>query len=48
LRPVSTGLNNGAWTEIRRGELTEGQPVVVGSLTAPARSVPRPGPRGPF
>lgn len=50
LKPVAveTGLTNGAWTEIRRGELTEGQPVVVGSLTAPARPVPRPGPRGPF
>lgn len=46
--PVETGLTNGAWTEIRRGELTEGQPVVVGSLTAPARPVPRPGLRGPF
>lgn len=46
--PVETGLTDGAWTEIRRGELTEGQPVVVGSLTAPPRPVPRPGFRGPF
>jgi HlyD family secretion protein len=46
--PVQTGLTDGAWTEIRRGELKEGQPVVVGTPETRPRPVPRPGPRGPF
>jgi len=45
--PVQTGLSNGAWTEVRAGDLTEGQRVVVGAGEA-RPAAPRPIPRGPF
>jgi HlyD family secretion protein len=46
---ITTGISDGVWTEVRQGDLTEGQPLVVGALEERSRpAVPRGAPRGPF
>lgn len=45
--PVSLGVSDGVWTEVKAGNLQEGDKLAVG-LSDPARTPPPRGMRGPF
>jgi HlyD family secretion protein len=45
--PVSLGVGDGVWTEVKAGNLQEGDKLVVG-LSEPTKSPPQRGMRGPF
>jgi HlyD family secretion protein len=34
--PVQLGISDGAWTEVKSGNLKEGQPVILGTLSKDA------------
>ena len=44
---VSLGVSDGVWTEVKQGDLKEGDRLVVG-LTEPAKAPASRGMRGPF